>query len=67
MKYMGNYYHTLSTDHLKKLRSQKFTRVQKLKGDAKGYFHTREIARLETQMVWLDAVLLSRTQQPILL
>jgi len=67
MKYMGAYYHTLSTEHLKRLRSQKYTRVQKLRGDAQGYFHTREIARLEAQMGWLDAVLAARAAQPILL
>jgi len=67
VKYMGTYYHTLPTEHLKKLRSQKYNRVQKLKGDAQGYFHTREIARLEAQMRWLDAVLAARASQPILL
>lgn len=63
MKYMGNLYLTMSTEHLKKLRSQKFTRIQKLEHDAGGYFHTREIARLRAQMGWLDDVLGSRALQ----
>lgn len=67
MKYMGAYYHTLTIEHLKRLRSQKHNRVMKLEHDASGYFHTREIARLKTQMQWIDAVLEARAHQPILL
>jgi len=67
MKYMGSHYHTLSTEKLKKLRSQKHARIQKLENDPQGYFHKYEMARLRTQIGWLDAVLAARAAQMTLI
>lgn len=67
MKYMGSYYHTLSVDHLKRLKSQKYVRLQKIENEPKFYFNVQEAARLKAQIGWIDAVLAARASQPILL
>lgn len=63
MKYMGNYYATRSTIDLKVLRSIKNTQAKKLEALPISYFNVKELMKLRTQIVWINAELTLREQQ----
>jgi len=65
-KYMGNYYHQMSDEALRRLRSKKVVHLQKLSNYG-SWYHTKDRAALKEQIKWIDAVLASRAAQPILL
>jgi len=63
MKNMQSYYAWQTSHDLRKLYSKKSVRLQKLRGDAQGWFHKREIEALQQQMRWIEIELEARDSQ----
>lgn len=63
MKYMGDYYRTMTTFDLATLRSKKHNRLTKLRSEARTYLNMQEAKTLNQQIVWIDAELKCRAEQ----
>jgi len=62
MKDMSKVYFTMPTGDLRKLKSKKYVRYEKLERDM-GYLAMQEKRKLRQQITWIDAVLASRGLQ----
>lgn len=62
-KYMGAYYWTRNDYDLRVLRSKKYNRLTKIRREVMTWTVKREIATLQEQIGWIDAVLKARAEQ----
>lgn len=62
-KYMGEYYWTRNDYDLRVLRSKKYNRLTKIRHEVMTWTVKREIATLQEQIGWIDAVLAARAAQ----
>lgn len=60
MRNMANIYRKLTSGDLKTLRSKKVNRLQKLSGEPRGFFVSKEIEALTHQIHQIDVELTAR-------
>jgi len=60
---MSTRYWNMTTTDLRRLKSQKLTRIQRLEGKRMGYFDIQEVRKLQGHLKWINAVLASRDAQ----
>jgi len=62
MDNVRNVYYHRTTEDLRRLKSEKYVRYEKLENEM-GYFAMQEKRKLRQQIMWIDAVLASRGLQ----
>jgi len=62
-KDMTSYYAQQSEFDLRRLRSQKYNRISKLRKEAATYLNLQELRRLTEQINWIDAEIRCRKEQ----